>query len=130
MQLVQNKMLRTLNGTKLKDKVSTASLLAKFNVLSVNQINAQIKLQQVWKALHVEDYPLQIKLQLASTTGINTRASESKRPVEIGKSNLAQSTSTSDAIRIWNLAPDSIKLCLTVYKVKKAIKEFVKSLPI
>ena len=123
MQLVQNKMLRTLNGTKLKDKVSTVSLLAKFNVLSVNQINAQIK-------LHVEDYPLQIKQQSATTTGINTRASENKRPVEIGKTNLAQSTSTSDAIRIWNLAPDSIKLCLTVYQVKRAIKEFVKSLPI
>ena len=57
-QLVQNKLLRSLNNTKLSDRVSTAYLLEKFNMLSVNQINAQSKLLEVWKALNVPKYPL------------------------------------------------------------------------
>ena len=59
-QLVQNKLLRLVNGTTLKDRVSTASLLQKFNMLSVNQLNAQVKLLEIWKALNVKEYPLKI----------------------------------------------------------------------
>ena len=51
-QLVQNKLLRTLNGTRVKDKISTRSLLNKFNMLAVNQLNAQIKLLEMWKNIH------------------------------------------------------------------------------
>ena len=40
----QNKLLRFLNNSKIKDKVSNKSMLKKHNMLSVNQINAQIKL--------------------------------------------------------------------------------------
>ena len=46
-QLVQNKLLRSLNGTSIKDRVSTASLLVKFGVQSVNQLNAQVKLLKI-----------------------------------------------------------------------------------
>ena len=62
-QLVQNNLLRTLNGTKIKDKVSISSMLDKFNMQSVNQLNAGVKLLEVWKALTVDDYPLIIKRQ-------------------------------------------------------------------
>ena len=129
-QLVQNELLCLLNGSKIKDKISTESMLVKFNVLSVNQMNAQIKLQQMWKALNMEDYPLTINQQSVPESGVTTRASLWGKPVEIGTSNLTQSTCTSDAIRVWNKAPKSVTECLTLYQVKKAIKEFVKSLPI
>ena len=32
----------------------------KFSLLSVNQLNENIKLVEVWKALNVEGYPLKI----------------------------------------------------------------------
>ena len=51
-QLIQNKLLRSLNGTTIRDRVSTVSLLKKFGVLSVNQLNAQAKLLEIWKAQH------------------------------------------------------------------------------
>ena len=41
-----------MNGTKISDKVSTESLLKKFNIMSVNQLNAQAKLLEVWKSLN------------------------------------------------------------------------------
>ena len=53
-QLVQNKLLRTLNGTTLKDMISMKALLEKFEMLAVNQLNAQIKLLEMWKSLNVE----------------------------------------------------------------------------
>ena len=43
-QVVQNNLLRMLNRSKIKDKVSIDFMLKKFNMMSVNQLNAQIKL--------------------------------------------------------------------------------------
>ena len=129
-QLVQNKLLRLLNGTTVKDRVPTASLLQKFNILSVNQLNAQVKLLEIWKALNVEDYPLKIVQQSTREGGVTTRAAEKGRPVNIGKSNITQNTSTSDAVRIWNLAPESLTDSKTIYQAKNQIKCFVRTLPI
>ena len=52
LQKSQNKLLRLLNSTKIKDKVSTNSMLIKHDMLSVNQINAQIivKILNIYKS--------------------------------------------------------------------------------
>ena len=42
LQVTQNCMLRAINGSKISDKVSTESMLKKFNFLSVNQLAASI----------------------------------------------------------------------------------------
>ena len=84
----------------------------------------------MWKALNVEDYPLKIKQQIRNENGVTTRASEKGRPINIGKTNITQNTSTSDAIRIWNICPDIIKDSKTVYQAKSKIQAFVKTLPI
>ena len=129
-QLVQNKLLRSLNSTKLGDKVSTESLLKKFNMLSVNQLNAKAKLLEVWKALNLHNYPLTIKQQSTDHIGVSTRADTKKRPCEIGKASLTKKTCISDAIKIWNLAPEKIKQCNTTYQAKKQIRTFICTLPI
>ena len=118
-----------LNGTKIKDCISTESLLSKFGILSTNQLNAQVKLLETWKALFMEDYPLQIPLQSVPTQGMSTRAAIKGKPIEIGRSNATRNTSTSDAIRIWNLAPATITEATNLYLAKKEIKAFVKLLP-
>ena len=129
-QMIMNKLLRSINGTKIKDMVSTKKLLSKFGLLSVNQLNAQIKLLEVWKALNVEDYPLVIKQQESNQTGMETRAAKNKRPVEIGKNNQTKNTCVSDAVRVWNLAPEKVKGKETLFSAKRAIKDYVKSLPV
>ena len=55
-QLAQNKMTRFLNGTLVKDKISTKSIVKSLNMLSVNQMNAQIKLTEAWKISNVTNY--------------------------------------------------------------------------
>ena len=129
-QMVQNKPLRFLNGTKVKDQISTKSLLEKFGILSVNQLNAQIKLLEVWKALNFEDYPLKIEQQSVPQTGVITRASTKGRPINIGCSNNTQKLSISDSIRIWNESPSNVTESTTIFRVKNAIKIYVKTLPI
>ena len=84
----------------------------------------------MWKALNIVDYPLQIKVQVIPESGAITRASTTGGPIEIGRSSLLQSTSTSDAIKVWNKAPSSVTESMSLYQAKKAIKAFVKTLPI
>ena len=129
-QLVQNNLLRTLNGSKIKDMVSISSMIEKFNMLSVNQLNASVKLLEIWKALKVDNYPLSINTQETRVDGSSTRADTAGRPKEIGKSILTQKTCVSDAIHTWNKAPKKVTDCETLYQAKKAIRTFAKSLPI
>ena len=84
----------------------------------------------MWKALNVDDYPLKIKQQQVSQIGVSTRADEKKRPIEIGKTKLTQSSSISDSIRIWNLTPENVTKANSLYLAKKNIKSYVKSLPV
>ena len=54
-QRIQNKLLRVINGVKLADKVSTRNLLSNLGMLSINQVHAQMKMMEIWKALNVEN---------------------------------------------------------------------------
>ena len=99
-------------------------------MLSVNQLNAQIKLVEMWKSENIADYPLKINHQSADPQKVCTRADKIERPIEVGKSDLTRNTCISDAIRLWNRAPLNVTSCLTVQQAKKEIKLFVRSLPI
>ena len=130
MQIVQNKMLRLINGSSIMDKISTKTLLAKANMLSVNQINAQIKINEVWKALHVPNHPFKIEKVIHDNSTCVTRAEANGELKEFGKSVIVQSTFLSDASHVWNKCPSSIKDCDTLWKATKTIRTFVASLPI
>ena len=47
-QILQNRMLRTILGTKLRDKVSTKSMLDELNILSINQMTCLSILMETW----------------------------------------------------------------------------------
>ena len=61
LQITQNKFARFLNGNKLNDRVPTESTLKDLKMLSVNQLNAQIKITEIWKAMHDPNHPLKIQ---------------------------------------------------------------------
>ena len=60
LQQTQNRMLRAINNSKIADRVSVTSMLTKFNLLSVNQLAAQIKLTEVWKSVNIKDYAISL----------------------------------------------------------------------
>ena len=129
-QKVQNKLLRMMTGTKLEDKVNTSILLKQMNMMSVNQINAQIKIQEIWKALNIENYPLKLERQTVNENSIATRACTSGKLVESGRSVIAQKTCVNDAIKLWNNAPLQVTQSLTLSQIKAQSKLYAKTLPL
>ena len=104
-------------------------MLDKLKMLSVDQMNAQIKLTEMWKAEKVSNCPLKFVKETNLDEARTTRSISSFQLKETGKTNLLQSTFISDASRAWNKALDSIKQCNSIWKAKKEIKKFVGSLP-
>ena len=74
-QLAQNKLLRMLDNSTLKDRKTTIELLLKFGMHSVNQLAASIKLTDFWKTLNIADYPVRLeKMNLPQNcTAMNLR---------------------------------------------------------
>ena len=132
LQLTQNRMLRAINGSKIKDKISIASMLNKFNLLSVNQLAANIKLIEVWKSLNVPGYPLVLDpySQTTSSPSLDLRP----RPTRIFNSSarlqISKYSFNVDSARLWNLAPPEVTTRVTLSTAKAAILTYVKSLPV
>ena len=118
-QKCQNKLLRALNGSRVSDKISTKSLLSKYNMLSVNQRNAQVKLSEMWKSTHIINYPIKTDSLQRNNDMRCTKAVSNGVLVESKTSNLSQKTFLNDAIHIWNLAPLEIKACESLFSAKK-----------
>ena len=129
-------MLRAINGTKIKDRVSVKSMLSKFNLLSVNQLAAQIKLTEVWKAKNVEDYALSfdpykrphpvqdVNLEIPLRPRTN-RVYDDYSRLQISKQSF-----NIDAARLWNLAPREVTTAVSLSAAKSAILIHVKSFPV
>ena len=98
-------------------------------MLSVNQLNASVKLMEIWKATNVDDYPLKVQRQTRNDSRVSTRTDTTEKPMEIGRTLVTQKTCVSDAIRLWNIAPDTITTCTSLSIVKSEIKKFVRQLP-
>ena len=130
LQKAQNKMLRLLNNSRIKDKITTKSILAKLNMLSANQINAQVKLIEIWKARNVENYPIHCQKIKYDQDTRTTRASKRGDLITEASTVKSQATFINDAIKIWNAAPLIIKNSKTLAIAKKEIRKFVTTLPI
>ena len=99
-------------------------------MLSINQLAAQVKLTEMWKAVHTENYPIQMATQTIPEVGMATRADRQGRLIEPGHSKITLQSFVGDASRVWNKAPSVIKEAKSIGVAKKAIKEFCKNIPI
>ena len=98
-------------------------------MLSVNQINAQIKLSEVWKSLNNVNYPTKWEIK-KEFSNIKTKSANTMLLLEPGLTNTLCSTFMSDAARLWNRAPDDIKNCISLFAAKNHIRTYVSTLPI
>ncbi len=73
-QRAQNKMLRVLDRAQIVDQKSTKRLLEEQNMLSLNQMSAQIKLTKMWKATNDPQYPIKMKTRENQEGGMGTRS--------------------------------------------------------
>ena len=96
-------------------------MLSKFKMLSVNQINAQIKLNEMWKSVNIANYPVVTNVVARVEDVAQTRAVSSGQLMEVLLANISEKSFVHDATHIWNKVPLSIKHCLTYSSAKKAI---------
>ena len=132
LQLTQNRLLRLLNNSRVADKISTKSMLEKFQILSVNQLAAEIKLIETWKSINVEGCPIKLDpYSLNQVANDHVLRPQSNRIFnDTARLQLSQSSFHIDAARLWNNAPLKIRGALTLNMAKNAIKEHCKKLPV
>jgi hypothetical protein len=73
-QKVQNKLVRIVNKCKITDKISKKFFLHRVNMLSMNQLNTQMKLAEMLKANNKANCPILFPKQTSSANNITTRA--------------------------------------------------------
>ena len=132
LQLTQNRMLRVINNSRIKDKISVESMLKKFNLLSVNQLAAQIKLQEVWKSVNIEKYGITLDPynDLLPLSGHSLRPKANRTFKDSTRLVLAEHSFTIDAAKLWNAAPISVTSATSLSLAKKSIRLYVLTLPI
>ena len=104
--------------------------MTNLNMLSVNQVNAQVKLTEIWKSINDDKYPIQSQKLNYNTEARSTQASN-RGALKIEASTLKrQATFLNDAFKIWNAASSNIKNSKSLAIAKKEIRKFATTLPI
>ena len=132
LQLTQNRLLRALNKTQVKDKVSIKEMLDKFNLLSVNQLAAQIKLLEVWKAVNILGYAI-VRDPYSKDRPNNThdlRTQSNRVFNDSSKLKIAEQSFSIDAAKLWNRAPETITKASTLHISKRSILNLVRTFPV
>ena len=84
------------------------------NMLSANQINAQIKLFEVWKSNNWDNYPIQLPKQSIDNDKTNTINANNGTLIKSGKATNALKSFVNDATKLWNWAPVEIKKIVNI----------------
>ena len=131
-QIAQNKLLRLLDNSSLKDRKHTKDLILKHDLLSVNQTAIQIKLMEAWKSINLPNYPTQMERNEENLlpTARELRPTSTRIWKEDGKSCAASESFTRNTAKVWNQAPISIKNSATLTIAKKQIKKYCKTMPV
>ena len=123
-----NDMLRLLCSAKREDHMSVEEMLKKLNWLSVNQIAAEVRLIETWKSIHT-NYCLSNVFE-KRVSSYETRAA-GKNALEVEeKSRLRENSFQFPCTKLWNIAPQSITNAQTESFARKAIRDYVKTLPL
>ena len=69
LQKSQKKLLRVLTRKKVSDRIKIEDMLTSLQMMSVNQIAAQIKLTEMWEALNDSQYPLIVEQKSETEDG-------------------------------------------------------------
>ena len=120
-QVTQNKFASFMAGKSLLDKIPSEKILGDIKLLSVNQLNAQSKLQAVWKSTNSKNYPSKWEKD-PKLVDARTRSVQKDSLLVVGKGLKLQSTFYSDAASLWNKAPDCKKMQNHFTQLKKKLK--------
>ena len=105
-------------------------MLNQLGWLSLNQMSSEIRLLEVWKGLNLSNYCLNDMFEKAESNEGKTRSAGLNKLKNCFKSKIRENSFAYPSIQLWNAAPSDITTAETEAKVRKAIRSFVKTLPI
>ena len=123
-------MLRIVTNKKIKDRIRISAMLEELKMLSVNQTAAQIKLTEMWKAIHIAEYPIKVERKGENIVENNTRSTVRG---DIKYTSILSSSNKSFMVsgaKLWNKAPATIREANTLLIAKKEIFKLCKTFPI
>ena len=126
LQIAQNKVLRVLTKTSLKQRVPTRDMLEMTNMMSINQMTAQARLLETWKAINVQCSPLLELFQQKVSSALETRSARRGDLVQYGASNSFQ----NQASKLWNWVDEEMKSAKSFSEAQRLSKVYAKKLPI
>ena len=108
LQVAQNKFARFVHGSTLMDRINIKIIFKETNLLSVNQINAQIKLLGVWKSKNYDSYPIEWLNQKYEINREGLKSTNKPDLIIKGKSFLQSQTFINRQSPIFSLVTKSI----------------------
>ena len=106
-------------------------MLKELDWISINQLWAETRLLEAWKTTHEENYCMQDLLKRREKSGhISTRWNEQNLFQTSQDDRFSNGSFVQKTTKIWNISPKSVKEAKTLTEAKRAIRLFVKSLPI
>ena len=109
-----------------KRTVSVKSMLDRLGWLSINQLAAEIRLIEVWKGLNLNNGLSDL---FEKVEGSTRAASENRIQVGGLNSKLKDNSFHYPSVKLWNMAPVAVVMSKTEGSARKAIRQFVKTLP-
>ena len=97
--------------------------------LSINQLSCEIRLIEVWKSLNFENYCLKDVFEKVHSVQ-QTRNSNKIRLKSGFKTRLRENSFQYPSVLVWNSAPLSVTSAETESAARRAIREFVLTLPL
>ena len=84
----------------------------------------------MWKAAKLEGYPVNMVKTKQNEDGRMTRHNQGDKFKEVIRTTLGKNSFVADGPKLWNNAPESITKAATLWKAKKEIKLYCKTLPV
>ena len=96
-------------------------MLEKFNLLSVNQLAASIKLNEAWKSINIHDYPLQLEKNNsnAQPSTKSLRPTTTRAWNEDARSKASKESFSRNVAKLWNAASKSVQEANTFLSAKR-----------
>ena len=124
-RVTYNDVLRLLCKSQRKERKPVKEMLQELGWLSLNQMCCEVRLIEVWKSLNLENYCLEDLFEK-----VNSRNKSRIRLKSGFKSRLRENSFHYPSVQIWNAAPQSITNAQSESEARKAIRDFVKTLPV
>ena len=118
-----------MTGKKKEDKIRNEYMLQELRWLSINQLCAQARLLETWKAINVTNHPMKDIMEVTYPKSNMTTRSAGIKINTAAPFYKSHASFKYPSAKLWNISPTNIKNARTLNEARKNINAFVRTLP-